>query len=206
MKRAIIFINIILSVHIVLAQAKTSEIPLLKYLQENFDSTVVYSIPVSTSYRMVHYNIVSKKDNKFAYFTYFNPYFYSLADDIYPIELQKKFAALYIEFHHSLPDTNKFFFPFNVPYQKRDEVWKAIQTNNCWSIKDDIAEPEICKERGNYLIEGSGNQFYLITKTSTKKLYFLTPELDEQYCSKNNNRQQILKIIQSFNSIFNNDR
>ncbi len=181
-------------------KAKPEEIPLLKFLQENFDSTVVYSPHVFSGTNKNRFWIVSKKGNDLVFSVYENLYKIDLYKD-YPQLLTEKFFKLDSAYRKVLPDTNIYYHPFVVGFQKIKEPWNTITANNFWCLRDDYADKN-CYEF-NYLMDYSFDVFYRITKNEIKILSFGPIQFDRQCTSKPEEISKALNIIQAFISVFN---
>ena len=128
MRKATLLGTIILSTYTVFGQSKANEIPLFKYLQENFDSTVVCNSTNAWNSEP-HYQIISKNNKGLAFFTYYNPFTFFSAR-AYPKELAEKFVMLSINYRFSIPDKNRYFLPGIVYYQYQDSLWYSIKKND----------------------------------------------------------------------------
>ena len=180
-------------------KAKPEEIPLVKFLQENFDSTVVYSPPVFFNSNKDRFWIVSKKGNDFTFSVYENLYRVELYKSS-PQLLAEKFFKLDTAYRKALPDTNIYFHPFVTRFQKIKEPWSTIIANNLWALRDNIVD-EKCNEL-NFILDGTYDVFYLITKSEIKRLSFGPMQLSVECCTMPEIRKNILNIIQSFKSVF----
>jgi hypothetical protein len=184
-----------------MSQSKTSEIPLFKYLQENFDSTVVYN-SMNNWRPEPHYLILSKSEKGFALFTYINP-FVNFPGGVYPKELALKFTSLSVNYRFSKPDTNRYFLPAQIYYPYQDSLWKSISKNDIWNLNDDKKEGNSCNNKRCAIEDADEHQFYLITKYGIKELYFYAPAFYENCCPQKGSRFKALQIIRSFNQSFN---
>jgi hypothetical protein len=187
-------------VNALLAQKKPDEIPLFKYLQANFDSTVVMHGYSNWSYEP-NYSIICKNDKGLAYFTYKNP-FASFSARAYPKGLADKFIKLSLAYKATLPDTNQYFLPVPQRAIYQSDLWQTIQKNDCWHIKDDALLGGGCSTGSFTIMDGGEYSFYLITKQGIKELYFYEPFYFEEHCPDNNGRKQIINIINSFGKVF----
>jgi len=200
MQKAIVLLAIIVSSYSVFGQSKANEIPLFKYLQENFDSSVVWN-SINAWSPEPHYKIISKNNKGLAFFTYMNPYGHFSAR-AYPYELAEKFNMLSINYRFSKPDTNRYFLPVIVYYQYQDSLWHSIRKNDLWHLKDDKDEGEGCRISRCDIHDSGENYFFLITKNDIKELSFYDPFFYESCCPGREGRQKIIRIIDSFNKSF----
>lgn len=201
MKRNLLMISLLMLVNVLLAQKKLDEIPLLKYLQANFDSTVIMHVYSNWHYEP-NYSIVCKNDKEgLAYFTYKNP-FTNFSARAYPKELVDKFINLAVSFKTTPPDTNRYLLPVSQIAIYKNDLWQTIQKNDCWHIKDDVLLGGGCSTGKYGIYDGGEYSFYLITKQSIKELYFYEPFYFEEHCPDNNGRKQIINIINSFGKVF----
>jgi hypothetical protein len=199
MKRSWILISLLMFTNVLFAQKKPDEIPLLKYLQANFDSSVIMHVYSTWGYEP-NYSIICKTGNGLAYFTYKNP-FANFSARAYPDELSKKFFKLSWAYKSIIPDTNRYFLPISNRFTYQNDLWQTIQKNNCWHIKDSRETEQLGSCRFD-ISDGSEYSFYLITKQDIKELYFYEPFYFEEHCPGNNGRKQIINIINSFRKMF----
>lgn len=170
---------------------KPDSIPLFKFLQKNFDSTVIW-FPSDSYY---HFDIVIKWENHSYYFTYQNPYRKFEGRHV-PNALYWRFTRQNNLYYASLPDTNQFFLPKAVHYSIQNVVSDALMQNDIWALKDDRTDSSKCPDSG--AMDVDTHRFILITKSSIRQLSFLEIE----NCPENINRQKARKIIEAFTSVF----
>ncbi len=91
------------------AQGAQNEYPMFLFLQNNFDSTIIF-IPGSQWITPEDYFIIAKKGEQVYLFTYKSPYRKALGIK-YPTPIREKFFREDSIYDFSVPDTNRFFLP-----------------------------------------------------------------------------------------------
>jgi hypothetical protein len=173
---------------------------LFTFIQNNFDSTIVY-FPFSTWNTYPNYYIICKKNEKIFLFTYLNPYKHI---GRYPDSLRNNFSSKELKFQFTEADINEYFLPKESNDSVSKIFWSEILKNRIETListDDNIAC--IAKDSSRYVIyDGDEEYFFLITKAANNPVYFYAPEFFENHCPGNKNRIKAIKIIKLFNTLF----
>lgn len=189
----ILLIFATLSAH---AQSRKNENALLRFFQNNFDSTIVYHIWSSWN-ASPNYCIVAKKDSGIYFFTYMDPYL-ETPGRYFPGNLMEKFSAAHFQFQRTEPDTNRYFLPFKIYPTDRKKAWTDI---NAFHICQTADEPTIKSKCDVH--DGSHMAFFfLLTKDSIRVLDYYEPETFEKCGPTNSDRQNVIKTQKEFALIF----
>lgn len=175
--------------------------PLQRYLQENYDSTILYATETVLN-QEPHYYILSRLNNQVALATYINPYssFNGHANKTAEIFIREQ-----IIFRNTLADTNRYFLPVYLPVSNRLQIWDSLIANFPWQLQDDSISGEGCnapRKPGCEIYDGTTAIFFLITKNQIKKLVFYEPAEYEKCCPGRNDRVAVIRMIAIFNKAF----
>lgn len=176
------------------AQRYKENTPLHKFLQENFDSTIIY-YSWSNWYSYPKYQIISKQGTSVYFFTYKSPY--QMIGGMAPNVLAEKFVLEEMRFRQTPPDTNRYFLPKYVMAKDRDIHWKQVNDFDVWNVGKDKYEPGGC----NVYDDGT-DTFYLISKSGVKVLDYYAPDFFETCKPKNINRQNVIRTRDVMKKIF----
>lgn len=188
-----------------IAQQTIEESNLIKYLQQNTDSTIIcYTWSMWVLYGSVtpDYLIISRINNRTVYSTYSNPFRqFAPAYNIPDGKLAVRFRMLDSLYRLTPIDTNKYFTPKYIDFNQRQAYWEQIMQYGPWQIKNDYEskwkDNEICNLKdGGYL------NLLLITKKKIGYLKFYSPEYYEECSPGNINRQKAIKIEKIFEEAF----
>jgi hypothetical protein len=183
-------------------QSKKDTIPLHKFLQNNFDSAIIYN-PSSNWEFDTEYLIMAKLNGYVMHFTYLNPYKQYFGRHT-PETLSSMFNRERNHFGEVLPDTNRYFLPkFIRDSTIRNGSWNNIISQNIWSIKDDRILGEGCDNKRCGIFDADNHTFYLITKSGIKQLYFYAPAFYLARCCPNKEGlKEAVSIINTFKTSF----
>lgn len=182
--------------------------PLFDYLQETFDSSVIF-YPQGSAIYGVAYFIITKKDTSHYLYTYKSPY---TKAGLNPDPLKLFFVKQHIKFTQTIPDTNRFFLPQTTYHQ--DSIlalkWrKIVVEDSVWQLPDDVAlgDPK-CRPGDVYydIYDGTTDIFILITREDMKSLSFYAPGFYEECCSADiPGRKKEWDIRNHFREMFKNE-
>jgi hypothetical protein len=200
--RALLLLIVAFALNNAFTQTKSKTIPLHKFLQDNFDSTIIY-YPSSAWVVDTEYLIMAKLNGFVMHFTYLNPY-----KQYFGRHAPQTLASIFIRederFREVLPDTNRYFLPkFIRDSSTRNGSWNSIISQNIWSIKDDRILGEGCENKRCGIFDADSHTFYLITKSSIKQLYFYAPAFYLTRCCPNKEGlKEAVSIINTFKTTF----
>lgn len=163
--------------------------PLHAFLQQNFDSTVVFQ-SCSGSINSPDYLILAKYQGRPEFFTYRSPYRQALGH-YFPGRLQQKFAEEERRFRAAPPDTNRYLLPQLVGSATLGGSWRLLNPSGLWELRGDQQLP---KAASRCVIEdGEENTFYLITRKSIRVARFYAPDFYEQCAGADPDRQRAIR-------------
>ena len=173
--------------------------PLEKILQNDFDSTIIYSISSNWN-NSPNYFIISKKSNVIYFYRYSINYKTYLGRDFSPMksELSKKLINLVTDFKLTKTDINPFFKCFGKKYVD-SSIWKEIIKYELWNLIDD-RNIKIESDKQFDIYDGVHIEFKLITKDKIVQLNYYEPEFYNEhiYNQSRDNIINIEKIIRRF--------
>lgn len=155
--------------------------PLHRFLQNNFDTTIIY-LQSSSHYPLANYKIMTKKAGFINFFTYQSPYYGYSEGRIVPGGLFEKFINESQRFKATLPDTNRYFLPTTMPYNVINDIWHTVNAI-VWNLESDTS-------KGNCYVDNDVETNYcLITKNNIKEIEFYSLTDKIKSCPPNTNRQ-----------------
>lgn len=178
---------------------KNDSNPLMLFFQNNYDSTIIYNA-TSSWHPEPSYSIVAKKLDRVYFFTYKSPYTWT-SGRTFPGELIKKFMTEQSLYEATQPDTNRYFVPFEVNYDRRSDYWREITSYEIWQAKEVVEAPGGCDEE-----DGGTDTFYLITGKQIKTLSYYSPDFYETCRSTNIYRQTAIKTRKALEAAFSSCR
>ncbi len=176
--------------------------PLEKILQNDFDSTILYSY--SNRGYSYNYLIISKKDNSVYFYRYSSPLRSNLNNrDKAPNNTvtHSKLISNQLEFIDTKPNINNYFSWVGTKLLN-ESIWKDIEKYNLWNLIDDEKIDSLndnCESTmdGGYLI------FKLLTKNKITQLTYNNPLDKNKQCKFNQTRFDVIKIEQIILEYFN---
>ena len=207
MKLAQIKSSLILVVSVLFMQKATCQRDidssnLLKFIQQNADSSIMYFFEGFPTLVRHSYLIISKVGDRYIYSSYSDPYKqFSIERNLPKGEIARKFRQESQAFNRTDPDTNKYYLPKIVPFSKQELIWKKITTLQPWKLKDDSDTTFKTKSQCE-VDDGWVAHIILITKNSYKHLFFDNPDFYEKCSPGNVNRQKAIKIADIFSDTF----
>lgn len=176
--------------------------PLEKILQNDFDSTIIYSI-YSNWDNSPNYFIVSKKSNVIYFYRYSINRKTYLGRDFSPMksELSKKLIHLVTDFDLTKPDINPFFKWMDTKYVD-SSIWKEIIKYELWNLIDD-RNIKIESDKQFDIYDGVHLEFKLITKDKIVQLNYYEPQFYNEH-NFNQSRDNIVKIEKIIRGFFEN--
>ncbi len=184
--------------------------PLYDFMQQNADSTLIFTFETNWLAIPPSLMILSKKKDTISIYTYRSIY---TPDVIVPRKIRDKLYQLdgYPQILLAKIDVNRFFSAKYIEPEKSAAFWKSILKFKPWQIKDDKHEGgEGCpldpnnKNSQTKLFDGGSVVLDLITKDNIRHLHFYAPEFYEQkdMCPGRKARMDILEIEKVFFSYF----
>lgn len=198
MKFLFVLFILSISVHCYSQPEKDSFNPLMRFLQSNFDSTVIFN-NYSTWDVSPNYWIVSKVNNRIFYYTYQDNYSRpALQKQI--DTLLKFFVPRKSKYKTTPPDLNEYFFPRPVIDSAAQIFWLELIRQNIWDLKDDHTDTARC---ANYCSSDADYyQFYLLINESCTKLEFYDVYNMAEHCRRSVYLNKAIQIIERFKTVF----
>ncbi len=178
--------------------------PVDEFLRRNADTTIVFNILGNWSLPKPVYYLSKKGDtiNFYRYGTYYN---YRI---LAPRNIGDSINKAHRDWDALKMGINRFFNLINVPKHEIIMLWKRVLEQKPWQIKDDVVEGLGCAEYTDdkYISDMAGIGLYLITKNTTKYLYFYSPEYFEtKVCKSREGRKAIIAIEKLFEKYFKDE-
>ncbi len=176
--------------------------PLEKIFQNDFDSTIIYSIRSNWD-NSPNYFIVSKKSNVIYFYRYSINRKTYLGRDFSPMksELSKKLIDLVVDFKSTKPDVNPYFKWIDTKYLD-SSIWREIIKYELWNLIDD-RNIKIESDRQFDIYDGVDLEFKLITKDKIVQLNYYEPEFYNEH-NFNQSRASIIKIEKIIRGFYEN--
>jgi len=210
--KSLVFLTILYSLfllnpNISLAQ-KFNSAPLFDILKKTADSTIIFSY-TGIIYEYPDYYIISKTGDTVNMYTY---RYKNLIEPSSKVIIPR--AINRIISHRNLmmmmqepPDINALFEVKIAEKEVLHKLWQELAKEMIWKIKDDVDDGEGCPSIGdekqpNYIYDGGGLFFKLITKDKVKDLRFYAPHHFEKYCPGRAGRISAIKVEQIIKTYF----
>ena len=176
--------------------------PLEKILQNDFDSTIIYST-YSNWDISPNYFIISKKSNQVYFYRYSINHKKYRDRDFSPMksELSLKLIHLDSDFKSTKPDINVFFKWIDTEYVD-SSIWKEITKYELWNLIDD-RNIKIESDRKFDIFDGVHLEFKLITKDKIVQLNYYEPQFYNEH-NFNQSRDIIVKIEKIITGFYKN--
>ncbi|WBA43970.1 hypothetical protein [Hymenobacter canadensis] len=174
--------------------AQEAPTPLHAFLQQHYDSTIVYHVG-SSWYNAPNYIILAKHRGGVDAFTYANPYRDGLGH-YYPGQLVRHFSKEDTRFRATRPDTNRYLVPRAGDPAELRRAWQQLHPTRFWSVRGDgerPATPASC-----FIDDGPEHVFYLLDKRAIRVVRFYAPQelQDCEDARQDPGRAQALATIQ----------
>jgi hypothetical protein len=173
---------------LVRAQAAPTTPPLLRFFQQNFDSTLVYESRASW-YDAPNMLILAKQGKEVYFFTYRSPYS-STRGHFVPGGLTRNFSEQEARFRTTNPDTNQYLLLPEVNAVKLVQTWQKLHPRQLWKVRDADPHPtgQICGVE-----DAETSILHFLTHTSSRSASFYAPDYYEQCEGKGFNRGQVIR-------------
>jgi hypothetical protein len=174
--------------------------PLEKILQNDFDSSIIYSIKNNWD-SSPNYFIISKISDKIYFYRYsINHKSYNGGGVFSPrkSELSNKLIDVDVKFKMIEPDINPYFKWIDTELED-SSIWREIIKYELWNLTDD-RNIKIKSDIKFEIYDGVGLEFKLITKDKIIQLNYYEPEFynQEDFNQSRDNIVKIEKIIRGF--------
>jgi hypothetical protein len=180
----------------------SAENPLEEILQNNYDSSILYSYSNRGHY--YNYLIISKKDDIVYFYRYASPLksSFNFGDKApYNSNIYSKLVDNQLKFIGTKPDINSYFSWVDTKLSN-ESIWKEIVKYNLWEfIDDDKIDPVgyVCDE---ITYDNGYEVFKLLTKDKIIKLIYDDPYGKIKNCKFNQTRENIIKIQEIISEFF----
>ncbi|MDR6339538.1 hypothetical protein HNQ91_002589 [Filimonas zeae] len=171
--------------------------PLLQFLQNNFDSVIVYH-RYSAWRTEPHYEIVAKENKRTYAFIYKNPYVYIGAQ---PGIMKSRLIKEALLFKNTVPDTNRYLVPARVYNEKSDSLWHTLTAADFWNLNDSLGKQNSCNTPGGGIFssyDAEEVRLFFITRTAIMQKSFYDPEEFDKACSDDINRKKVIAARKAF--------
>ncbi len=179
-----------------------AENPLEETLQNDFDSSILYSYQNRGHY--YNYLIISKKDTLVYFYRYASPLksSFNFGDKApYNSNIYSKLVDNQLKFIGTKPDINSYFSWVDTKLAN-ESIWKDISKYKLWNfIDDDKIDPVgyVCDTESSH----EGSEIYkLLTKDKIIKLNYYNPRGMNKDCKFNQTRADIIKIEEIISKFF----
>lgn len=162
--------------------------PLYRFLQQHFDSTIIYQ-QQSTWHLSPDMLILSKKGQQVYFFTYRSPY--QLIQGRYiPGGLTQQFSKQEARFRATQPDTNRYFLPQRVSEPVLKQTWESLRPTQLWQVRDNDTRPA----NAPCMTEDATTvTLWFLTRTNSRSASFYAPDFYEKCEGPGVNRGQAIK-------------
>ena len=175
--------------------------PLEKIIQNNFDTTILFSSYSNWDLKP-NYLIISKKDSLVYFYRYSINHRSSLGRMTSPpkSEIFSKLISNEIEYGKTIPDVNVYFSWVDTKLSN-ESIWKDITKYNLCNLIDYSKTKTSFYNCGT--TDGCNDVFKLITKSEIIKLEYYDP-LGMNECEFNQTREIVIKIEKVILDYFKN--
>ena len=180
----------------------SSENPLEEILQNNYDSSILYSYSNRGYYH--NYLIISKKDSLVYFYQYASPLKsnFNFGDKApYNSNIYSKLVDNQLKFIGTKPDINSYFSWVDTKLAS-ESIWRDISKYNLWNfIDDDKIDPVgyVCDTESSH---ERTEIFHLLTKDKIVELKYYNPKGMNKDCKFNQTRDDIVKIEEIISEFF----
>ncbi|SDY21282.1 hypothetical protein [Hymenobacter psychrophilus] len=162
--------------------------PLYRFLQQHFDSTIVYQQQGSWN-QGPNMLILSKKGQQVYFFTYRSPYQPTQGHYI-PGGLTQKFSKQEARFRAIQPDTNQYFLPQRVSEPVLKQTWKNLHPTQLWQVRNNDARSS---DEECIIEDASTVTLWFLTRANSRTACFYAPDFYEECAGPGVNRRQAIK-------------
>ena len=180
----------------------SAENPLEEILQNNYDSSILYSYSNRGYYH--NYLIISKKDSLVYFYNYASPLKsnYNFGDKApYNSNIYSKLVDNQLKFIGTKPDINSYFSWVDTKLAS-ESIWKDIAKYNLWNFIDDDKIDPVVNNCDEITYDNGYEVFKLLTKDKIIKLIYDDPYGKIKNCKFNQTRENIIKIQEIISEFF----
>ncbi len=202
--RRIILLAIILNISLNVFSQKiiSAENPLEETLQNDFDSSILYSYQNRGHY--YNYLIISKKDTLVYFYNYSSPLKsnFNFGDKApYNSNIYSKLVDNQLKFIGTKPDINGYFSWVDTK-MANESIWKDISKYKLWNFIDDSKIDSLVNICDEITYDNGFEVFKLLTKDKIIELKYDDPYGKIKNCKFNQTRDNIIKIQEIISEFF----
>jgi hypothetical protein len=180
----------------------SAENPLEEILQNNYDSSILYSYSNRGHY--YNYLIISKKDDIVYFYRYASPLksSFNFGDKApYNSNIYSKLVDNQLKFIGTKPDINSYFSWVDTKLSN-ESIWKDISKYNLWNFIDDDKINSLVNTCDTITFDNGYEVFKLLTKDKIIELKYDDPYSKIEDCKFNQTRADIIKIKEIIYTFF----
>ena len=180
----------------------SAENPLEETLQNDFDSSILYSYQNRGHY--YNYLIISKKDTLVYFYRYASPLksSFNFGDKApYNSNIYSKLVDNQLKFIGTKPDINSYFSWVDTKLAN-ESIWKDIAKYNLWKFIDDSKINSLVNICDEITYDNGVEVFKLLTKDKIVELKYDDPYGKIKNCKFNQTRADIIKIEEIISKFF----
>ena len=180
----------------------SAENPLEETLQNDFDSSILYSYQNRGHY--YNYLIISKKDTLVYFYRYASPLKsnFNFGDKApYNSNIYSKLVDNQLKFIGTKPDINSYFSWVDTKLAN-ESIWKDIAKYNLWNLIDDSKINSLVNICDEITYDNGVEVFKLLTKDKIVELKYDDPYGKIKNCKFNQTRADIIKIEEIISKFF----
>jgi hypothetical protein len=202
--KKIILLAIILNISLNVFSQKiiSAENPLEETLQNDFDSSILYSYQNRGHY--YNYLIISKKDTLVYFYRYASPLksSFNFGDKApYNSNIYSKLVDNQLKFIGTKPDINSYFSWVDTKLAN-ESIWKDISKYKLWNFIDDDKINSLVNVCDEITYDNGCEVFKLLTKDKIIELKYDDPYGKIKNCKFNQIREDIIKIEEIISKFF----
>jgi hypothetical protein len=179
-----------------------AENPLEETLQNDFDSSILYSYQNRGHY--YNYLIISKKDTLVYFYRYASPLksSFNFGDKApYNSNIYSKLVDNQLKFIGTKPDINSYFSWVDTKLAN-ESIWKDISKYKLWNFIDDSKIDSLVNICDEITYDNGFEVFKLLTKDKIIELKYDDPYGKIKNCKFNQTREDIIKIEEIISKFF----
>ena len=179
-----------------------AENPLEETLQNDFDSSILYSYQNRGHY--YNYLIISKKDTLVYFYRYASPLksSFNFGDKApYNSNIYSKLVDNQLKFIGTKPDINSYFSWVDTKLAN-ESIWKDISKYKLWNFIDDSKIDSLVNICDEITYDNGFEVFKLLTKDKIIELKYDDPYGKIKNCKFNQTRADIIKIEEIISKFF----
>ena len=180
----------------------SAENPLEEILQNNYDSSILYSYSNRGYYH--NYLIISKKDSLVYFYNYASPLKsnFNFGDKApYNSNIYSKLVDNQLKFIGTKPDINSYFSWVDTKLAN-ESIWKDISKYKLWNFIDDSKINSLINVCDTETFHERTEIFKLLTKDKIIELKYYDPRGQNKDCKFNQTRDYIVKIEEIISEFF----